>query len=77
MYSQKPFNLTAEWRPSSQSPEDLRRAYRDSVNTVPANIVKWKIVDASLADESCYICVGDWNVGDEGATLRCDCPNWT
>ncbi|KAL4935378.1 hypothetical protein BDV06DRAFT_130032 [Aspergillus oleicola] len=55
------------------SPAELFHAYRETIKTVPSNIVKRKTVDDTLANESCLICSEDLLPDTEVVTLRCSC----
>jgi ankyrin repeat protein len=58
------------------SPRELFHAYRETIKTVPNNIVKRKTVDDTLVNESCLICSEDFLRDTEGVTLRCSCRYW-
>ncbi|KAL4780121.1 ankyrin repeat-containing domain protein [Aspergillus varians] len=58
------------------SPGELSRAYRDSIKTVPNNIVKRTTVDDTLVNECCLICSEDFLPDTEVVTLRCSCRYW-
>jgi ankyrin repeat protein len=58
------------------SPGELFHACRETIKTVPNNIVKRKIVDDTLANDSCLICSEDFLPDTEVVTLRCSCRYW-
>ncbi|KFY02487.1 hypothetical protein V490_00484, partial [Pseudogymnoascus sp. VKM F-3557] len=49
----------------------------DSITLLSNSAVHRKYVDDSLLGKECYICMGSWQIGEEVATLRCECPSWT
>ena len=58
-------------------PSTLRRAYRDTITTLPDTAMYRKTVDEGMAAEPCYLCTESWEIGQDAVKLRCECPHWT
>jgi hypothetical protein len=54
----------------------LRKAYRDIVTKLSNSAVYRKNVDGGMLTGDCYICMRGWQIGEEVATLRCECRSW-
>ncbi|KFY84752.1 hypothetical protein V500_09015 [Pseudogymnoascus sp. VKM F-4518 (FW-2643)] len=55
----------------------LRKAYRDRITRSSNSAVYRKNVDDGMLAGDCYICMRCWQIGEEVATLRCECLSWT
>ena len=55
----------------------IHKAYRDSITKLSNSAVHRKNVGDGMLAGDCYICMRGWQIGEEEATLRCECPSWT